>query len=112
MPKTLSQHKNTCVAFLSFSVVTGLSIVVTEFICLSSAFYVATEEGLSRQSSFAICLDHCRDRVKGVATVFFTFFFSNVATKKNLCRNRNAHSALSYACALLQLIAAGCDIVL
>ena len=34
----------TCVAFLSFSVATELPFVTTEFICQSSAFYVATEE--------------------------------------------------------------------
>ena len=50
------------------------------------------EEGLLRQSSFAICLDHCSDRVKGVATVMFTFFFSNVAIENSLSQQRFSFS--------------------
>ena len=84
--KHLSQL--TCVISLPFSVVTKLSFVAAEFICQSSAFYVATEKGLSQQGSFAICLDHCRDRVKSVATVFFTFFFSKVMTGNSLSRQK------------------------
>ena len=48
---------------------------------LNFIFYVAIKLGLSRHNSFAIFLDRCRDRVKIVATFFFTFFFNNVVTQ-------------------------------